>query len=516
MKLSLAVFATSFAVAAEAGSLEKWANIRRQLSYEMVAGYKPESQVTDHCAIDLDQAAMEVQLAVGTDESFQAARKIYNTGGNSKVYADVTITPALTKTIPKGDKIMGRGTEDQEVMGKTGAAYQAGDSALKVYYATTDLQDSYVGCQVGGLVEPTLKGCFKETGEFTIGGDTYTYTYDPATENKAGRTISGFSTGAESKMLNGCAGCPYKHFSYFNDYYGKPTYAHEWIEAAYEGRKTNLSNGNADFSLYGKAGLEQIIKKGTVYMNILMYVQREFEDAMDDCTNQRIDDNYNSVHAWDEGVCFYAGSKEGQDGVSDDGKLLHQVADKRCENFKTCGTEGVDLDGQSKLNYDLMDLFALGNEQILSGNCPAAKETTARIMELMYVPMIQGALRYAYKVDKLDGGEKEAAEGVAFSAGVLPRIHAASSSAAKTIYDNTKVGASSTDFAEVKVAFESVYADMGLTCGDIGGLWNEGEKDYYPGAEPCTDVSTESSGSTSMRVLSWAAVALPAIVLAVL
>ena len=49
-------------------------------------------------------------------------------------------------------------------------------------------------------------------------------------------------------------------------------------------------------------------------------------------------------------VCFYAGSKEGQDGVSDDGKLLHQVADKRCENFKTCGTEGVDLDGQSKLN----------------------------------------------------------------------------------------------------------------------------------------------------------------------
>ena len=111
-------------------------------------------------------------------------------------------------------------------------------------------------------------------------------------------------------MLNGCAGCPYKHFSYFNDYYGKPTYAHEWIEAAYDGRKTNLSNGNADFSLYGKAGLEQIIKKGTVYMNILMYVQREFEDAMDDCTNQRIDDNYNSVHAWDEGVSSFEGLRE--------------------------------------------------------------------------------------------------------------------------------------------------------------------------------------------------------------
>ena len=41
-------------------------------------------QVTDHCAVDLDQLAIETQLAKQTDESFEAARKIYNEGGNSK------------------------------------------------------------------------------------------------------------------------------------------------------------------------------------------------------------------------------------------------------------------------------------------------------------------------------------------------------------------------------------------------------------------------------------------------
>jgi len=502
MKLSLAVFVTSCAAAVDAGGLG------RRLSFEKVAGYKPDSQVTDHCAIDLDQKAIEAQLAIGTNEAFGAARKIYNTGGNSKVYAQVTITPALTKAIAKGDSIMGRGTEDQEVAGKTGQAYEAGDSNIKVYYSTTDIQSAYVGCQVGGLVEPTLKGCFKETGEFTIGGDTYTYTYDPATENKAGRTISGFSTGAESKMLTDCPGCPYEDFSYFNDYYGTPTYAHKWVEAAFDGKKTEFKNGNADFSLYGTSGREQVIKKGTAYLNIFMYVIREFEDALDDCKRGLLSDNYNSVHAWDEGVCFYTGSIEGQDGITDDGKLLHQLADKRCGDYKTCGPDGVDAAGQAKLNYDLFDLFAVGNYQIQNGNCPGARRTTAKITDLMYVPMIQGTMRYAYKVDKLSGGEKEKAEGAVFAAAVLPRVHAANPEAAKTIYNNLRVGAPSTDFKAVKAAFESVYEAMGISCADIGGLWSEASKDYYPGMEPCravvssksTEVVTESNKTLAIAL----------------
>merc|ERR1711904_170702 len=62
--------------------------------------------------------------------------------------------------------------------------------------------------------------------------------------------------------------------------------------------------------------------------------------------------------------------------------------------------------------------------------------------------------------------------------------------AAKTIYDNMRVGATSTDRIAVKDAFESAYADMGIKCADVGGVWNPISEKYYDGMEPCTDAST--------------------------
>ena len=113
------------------------------------------------------------------------------------------------------------------------------------------------------------------------------------------------------------------------------------------------------------------------------------------------------------------------DGTTDDGKLLHQLADKQCENFKTCGESGTDLAGTAKVNHELFDLFALRNFQLQSGECSTARATTKEIINKMYIPMIQGALRYAYNVGKLQGGETEKAKGATFAAAVLPRVHAA-------------------------------------------------------------------------------------------
>ena len=44
--------------------------------------------------------------------------------------------------------------------------------------------------------------------------------------NKNGRTLKGFSTGARKKMWDGsgCAGCPYKTFSQFYEFYGNFDY----------------------------------------------------------------------------------------------------------------------------------------------------------------------------------------------------------------------------------------------------------------------------------------------------
>lgn len=492
MKLSITLLASAIAISDAAN---------RNLSYEKVAGYEPGSQVTDHCAIDLDQKAIETQLALKTDSSFTNARKIYEEGGYSKSYAQITLTSGLTSSIAKGADIMGVNGDGNEVAGKAYTSYAEGAQVIRFQYKTGDVQSSYVGCQVGGLLaeNSNTAGCLKADGDITVDGKAYSYTYDVATDNNNGRTIAGFSTAAKEKMRVGCKGCPYDDFQYFYDYYGTDDYAHEWVSAAFEGRETQFTRGKADFSRYDFAGREQVIKKGTAYMNIFMYVMREFEDALDDCESNCMDCNEGSVHAWDEGVCFYTGSIEGQSGASG-GKLLHELADKRCSNFKTCGEQGMDLEGQAKVNHDLMALFDLGNYHLTVGECETARETTTKILRMMYIPMIQGTLRYAYKVDALGGGEKEAAEGAVFAAAVLPRVHKANPTAAQTIYNNMKVGASGTNFPAVKAAFESVYSDMGISCADIGGLWDETSKTYYTGMEPCggATTATESENSSSV------------------
>ena len=132
---------------------------------------------------------MELQLALGTAESFDSARKIYNQGGNSKMYAEVFLMPALTKDLVKSEFVYGRGTNGEEIVGKTRQSYSAGAIVIEIYYMTTDVQANYVDCQVGGLAEPNLRGCFKDTGDLFIGGETYAYTYNPEVENRAGRTM---------------------------------------------------------------------------------------------------------------------------------------------------------------------------------------------------------------------------------------------------------------------------------------------------------------------------------------
>lgn len=187
---------------------------------------------------------------------------------------------------------------------------------------------------------------------------------------------------------------------------------------------SSFTNGNADFSRFSFVGREQFIKRATQCMSIFMFIIRQWEEALDDCERVCVDCNTDNAHSWDEGVCYYTGSMEGPDGV-EEGTLMHQLADDMCMNFKTCGVEGTNHTGTAKINYDLFGLFSLGGFQILTENCPAAHETKRDIIANMYIPLIQGAILRAYEIDQLGGGEKEQAEGAAFAAAVLPRVHAA-------------------------------------------------------------------------------------------
>merc|ERR1719460_3160574 len=194
------------------------------------------------------------------------------------------------------------------------------------------------------------------------------------------RTLKGFSTGAQSKMYDGCPGCPYKHYSMFYDYYGDFDYADKWVSAALGGTSMSFTSGKMspnDFSALGVAARKEAVKKGTAYMHVWMYTIREFEDAIDDCTSCTNDCNSFSlnsgpVHAWDEGVAFYTGSLEGTAaGGSSSGKMVYRLAEKRCANFGTCGAAGTATTGTAKVNLDLFAQFDAGKTALDTGDCAA-------------------------------------------------------------------------------------------------------------------------------------------------
>merc|ERR1740124_1753194 len=159
-------------------------------------------------------------------------------------------------------------------------------------------------------------------------------------------------------MYSGCRGCPYADFVKFYEYYGDFDYADKWATGALDGSAVVFTNGNfnADFAINdGVAGFPVRIdaaKKGTAYMNVWMYVIREFEDALDD---------------------------------------------KRCENFGTCGSSGTETTGTSKVNLDLFAQFELAQFHLLMGQCDQVRPVLETVVPLMTIPLVQGTLRYAYK-----------------------------------------------------------------------------------------------------------------------
>ena len=199
------------------------------------------------------------------------------------------------------------------------------------------------------------------------------------------------------------------------------------------------------------------------------------------------------------GVAFYSGSLEGTSG-DESGVLLHQLADKRCANFNTCGAAGNEDSGLSKINIDIFKEFSLGQSRLLRGECAEARENKERIEELMAVPLVQGTLRYAYLTGvagpTLGADEKSEAEGAVFAASVLPVVAACDKEAADVIFDNMQVGQNGrANFAKVKEAFESQYECMKIACADVGGLYDSTTSDYFDQAGPCGSTSSSSRAS---------------------
>jgi len=477
-------------------------------SYAKIAGYQPNSKVTDHNYLDMDQKALEANFGSSTDNNYDAVKAIYEQGGHSKAYTEFQST--VVNAHEEGDACVGKDAAGNTIAGKLKSDVTPGATAvIECLYPTAETYPPGT-CYVGGLPAGTdtmqvTTGCItldddaegnKATLVLGSGDDAETLTVG-TTANlainavKAGRTLAGFGTSSTTTkkmftMSSSCPGCPYKTYTAMYRYYGQHDYMDAWVLSGIDGTKlTYASSGTAkyekvaDFETYDtQATRKDAIKKGTAYMNVWMYTVREFEDAIDDCVGGSLTQNYGSVHAWDEGVAFYAGSLEGVDG-SGSGKMVYNLADKRCSNFGTCsGADGIT--GTSNVNTALLAEFQKGRNLLMVLDCGAVRAPLDRIITLMTIPLIQGTLRYAYKVATMgtggtntleNGGAKEMAEGATFAFAVLPLINECDPAAAKIVYDNMNLGAIGTcDRDMVKIALESVYPCLGITCADIGAL----------------------------------------------
>eukprot|EP00525_Craspedostauros_australis_P000793 CAMPEP_0198115118 /NCGR_PEP_ID=MMETSP1442-20131203/6302_1 /TAXON_ID= /ORGANISM="Craspedostauros australis, Strain CCMP3328" /LENGTH=498 /DNA_ID=CAMNT_0043772557 /DNA_START=37 /DNA_END=1533 /DNA_ORIENTATION=- len=476
-------------------------------STEKIANYEPETKVTDHNALDQDQKLIETLLSeTNNDQAFNQAKAVYEQGAFSKSVATLQVT-ALTAAFNKGDKVTGIDVSGETVTGTVFKNVAIGADELMVQYDTTAIQATYVDCKVGANPDPVTSGCLKQSGTITIEGfaTPITYQYVVGTDNNNERNIQGFSLQAEDKMFDCGKGCPHATYNKFFKYYGFHNYADKWVQAAFAGNSAGLTNGNADFSQYTNIGKEQIIKKATSYMHIWMYVIREMEDAVNDCNDNCATEGCNDdpVHAWDEAVAFYTGSLEGTDG-SGSGVMPYALADKRCQNFKTCGVDADQVTGTSNVNLEIFQEFRQGIDKLVDKQCADGRAHLEAIEKQMFIPLIQGTIRYAYKVGVDGDGEQSKSEGAAFAAAILPVVHACDEDDATTIYDNMRVGASSTDFEAVKKAFESQYKCMGVDGKKVGGLWNDDLQKYYDGAEP-------SSASMTTTILAFGAAGVAAV-----
>ena len=435
----------------------------RRLSFADIAGYTPGSDVVQHSRLDLDQQEMEAHLA---NEDFAAAKNIYENGGNSGARAVVKVG-ALTQAVNQLDKVSQGGKE----LGYLRTAANAGDTSLSVTYTAL--------CKKGGSSSQDSSGCITTDTDLMV--ETLNVG-SPTEVSHTYRTLAGFSTEAQTKMGG------QQYFEVYRTYFNSGQYAHNQV--------MNALDRNGVCSSCDAIARAEIAKKTSAYMNVWMYIIREYEDAIMDCQSgcSGIECNMDPVHAWDEGWAFYAGSLEGTTGDSA-GVMPYRLAEKRCKNFGTCQNDQND---KAEVNVLLLEQAKMGLAKLQGGKCIEAIPIKERMVQLMSVPLVQGALRYAWFASNsgTGGTSKEKAEGHAFMTSIIPRVAACDASKAKLIYDNMRYDASpymSAGYASVKAAFESTYECLGITCANVGGIVASGGG-YEAGAKPCEDGQGGSTG----------------------
>jgi len=301
---------------------------------------------------------------------------------------------------------------------------------------------------------------------------------------------------------------------YYKEFYGSDYEPNKVVKAALNGEVVNF-DGPAllqDYSDATRTGStaeylirEESAKKINQYTTALLQMYQLMEQAVqmvkDGCISYVNKDSGET--SCEDAVNFWDMAAAVQDGPN-------YLGTKRCQNYLTCGwdheNEVEEVATIAIANQKVLNLFQVGQNAVRTGDIVGVKGIIKLIQSAQIVSYIQGVGRYAQKIAAkeppcLKDFNKEYAEGMAFSTGMLPQLYMCDRSAAKTVdrtfqlvEDNCFPG-SKNDFTIE--AFLGVlrknYQCLGITCEDVGGLWNDDPEvlDYYTGAEPCVTMYGE-------------------------
>lgn len=267
------------------------------------------------------------------------------------------------------------------------------------------------------------------------------------------RTLAKLSNGAGAIM----AGEP--TFKLFSSYWGNPNYAHKAV--------TDIINKRGLYAQQSQPFRADAGIKTIQYQSVWMWVVHQMELSFKQCKQGK---RWLSVRSLDYAVADYMGS---QIVASEEntGYVLHTLAVKRCSQFGTCATTlGVT---RSTVNNKIYYNFRQGKKAIQSGQCAKLNWNKNRIIQLMYVPLIQGCIRYIVKT-KMDTGEKKQkshGESWAFCGAFLPKLDKCSKSAAMVIRNNLGPKIANPMRASYSFVINQVYNNfkcMGIKCSDFG------------------------------------------------
>lgn len=467
---------------------------------------------------------MDIELRIAAPSNYESAFGLYKDGGFSHSYAEITLSDPQGLRIPldEGTLVEGISNADNVVTGKVMKDLDIGevDIPIRYTYPPYDKTDATT-CVVGSLPSigiQVVNGCLKNSGTVYFGAsrNEYHYSYNDQRGNQNELTLQKLSSMAEELMLVCDDGCPHNMFYKYFRYYKVPDFGDRWATAAFNLTKTVLYRGNVDFSRYKSKTIDrdaqtEAIKIGTLFLNVWIYITYKMDLAVNSCDHL---DREPDIASWDAAYALFTGSLDHvtKDSNHSDtkitkkgkGHMLHALADQLCSSFGTCESENG-LDGPSSITVALLRGFRLGQEFLTTRECRVAQDVQRVMQNAMVVPLIQGLLLHTYeRIDAMKVLWSES-RNTAYAAAVLPVLHSCNENDAEIVRETVhrKGKLTMQDFRTVKEALEQNYACLGVTCVDVGGVWDHANERYMEGATACSSYGSyfESGGRQTFSIV---------------